>query len=59
MVLTVYPQERLVFVEGKIENTIPEIVPDEIAILRLDTDWYESIKYTLHHLYPRLSSGAS
>lgn len=32
-------------------------VPDSIAVLRLDTDWYESTKKELDALYPRLSSG--
>jgi hypothetical protein len=26
-------------------------------VLRLDTDWYESTKHELVHLYPRLSPG--
>ena len=26
-------------------------------MLRLDTDWYESTKHELEHLYPRLSPG--
>jgi O-methyltransferase len=44
-------------VKGKVENTIPETVPQEIAILRLDTDWYESTRHELEHLYPRLQTG--
>lgn len=44
-------------IKGKVEDTIPETVPDEIAILRLDTDWYESTKHELEHLYPRLRTG--
>ena len=31
--------------------------PDPIAVLRLDTDWYESTRHELEHLYPRLSVG--
>ena len=31
--------------------------PDEVAVLRLDTDWYESTKHELVHLYPRVSPG--
>jgi hypothetical protein len=52
-----YPAERLHFVPGRVEDTIPGGAPDEIALLRLDTDWYESTKHELDHLYPRLSSG--
>ena len=31
--------------------------PDQIAILRLDTDWYESTRHELVTLYDRLSPG--
>jgi O-methyltransferase len=54
---TGYPAERLSFVKGKVEETIPEYAPDRIALLRLDTDWYESTYHELLHLYPRLSPG--
>ena len=52
-----YPEERLRFVKGMVEDTIPAVVPDKIAILRLDTDFYSSTKHELQHLYPRLSPG--
>jgi len=52
-----YPEERLHFVPGKVEETVPEQAPDTISILRLDTDWYESTKHELNHLYDRLSPG--
>jgi len=52
-----YPSERLHFIKGPIEKTVPAEMPDEIAILRLDTDWYESTVHELEHLYPRLVSG--
>jgi O-methyltransferase len=52
-----YPPERLHFVKGLVEETIPKVAPDKIAILRLDTDFYTSTKHELEHLYPRLVSG--
>jgi O-methyltransferase len=52
---TGYPPENLVFVKGKVEDTIPASAPGSIALLRLDTDWYESTKHELDCLYPRLS----
>jgi O-methyltransferase len=52
-----YPGERFHFIEGKVEDTIPGCVPDRIALLRLDTDWYESTKHELIHLFPRISPG--
>jgi O-methyltransferase len=51
---TLYPEEKLHFVEGKVEMTIPRTVPEKIALLRLDTDWYESTYHELVHLYPLL-----
>ena len=52
-----YPAEKIKFVKGKVEDTIPETMPEKIALLRLDTDWYESTKHELLHLYPLLVSG--
>lgn len=49
--------QRVVFVQGRVEDTIPGSAPDQIALLRLDTDWYESTKHELEHLWPRLSLG--
>lgn len=55
IVSTGYPPERVHLVRGKVEETIPEQAPKTIALLRLDTDWYESTRHELHHLYPALS----
>jgi O-methyltransferase len=54
---TGYPKEKLNFVQGKVEDTIPGSAPESISLLRLDTDWYESTKHELVHLFPRLSRG--
>jgi hypothetical protein len=54
---TGYPEHNLHFVKGLVENTIPGEMPDRIAMLRLDTDFYSSTKHELIHLYPRLSRG--
>ena len=35
----------------------PARAPDRLALLRLDTDWYESTRHELEHLYPRLVDG--
>jgi O-methyltransferase len=53
---TGYPKENFIFVRGKVEETIPQNVPQEICLLRLDTDWYESTKHELEHLYPLLAN---
>ena len=52
-----YDSQRIHYVKGLVEETIPHHAPDQIALLRLDTDWYESTYHELKHLYPRLSSG--
>lgn len=54
---TGYPRERLHFVVGPVEETLPAQRPGPTALLRLDTDWYESTKHELIHLYPLLSEG--
>jgi hypothetical protein len=52
---TGYPMKNIIFVKGKVEDTIPGKMPGQISLLRLDTDWYESTKHELVHLYPLLS----
>lgn len=54
---TGYPPERLHFIRGPVAETLPRGAPDRLALLRLDTDWYESTRDELQHLYPRLGSG--
>ena len=54
---TGYPAEHFHLIRGKVEDTIPGVSPSQIAILRLDTDWYESTKHELIHLFPKLSVG--
>ena len=46
-------------VKGPVEETLakPDNLPERIAILRLDTDFYESTKAEMELLYPRLSKG--
>ena len=50
MASTGYPAERVRFVQGKVEDTIPAHLPAAVALLRLDTDWYESTRHELEHL---------
>jgi hypothetical protein len=54
---TGYPQQHFVFVEGRVEDTLPAHAPERIAILRLDTDWYASTYHELTHLFPLLVDG--
>lgn len=54
---TNYPTEKMHFVKGMVEDTIPDNAPEKIALLRLDTDWYASTHHELEHLFPRLVDG--
>nr|MBV6630673.1 class I SAM-dependent methyltransferase [Oceanococcus sp. HetDA_MAG_MS8] len=54
---TGYPEDRLRFVQGMVEETLPQNAPNQLALCRLDTDWYESTRHEMVHLYPRLSPG--
>lgn len=49
--------DQVRLVRGKVEDTLPDQAPEQIAILRLDTDLYVSTKHELETLYPRLSEG--
>jgi hypothetical protein len=57
LLATGYPSERLHFVRGPVEETVPATAADQLALLRLDTDWYESTRHELVHLFPRLAPG--
>jgi hypothetical protein len=58
MVSTNYPPDRVHFVQGPVEQTIPvRSPPAPIALLRLDTDWYESTRHEMIHLFPLLREG--
>jgi len=57
LLATGYPAERLHLVRGPVEDTLPAGAPARLALLRLDTDWYESTLHELRHLYPRLAAG--
>ena len=54
---TGFPVQRLHLVQGKVEDTVPAHGPETIALLRLDTDWYESTKHELECFWDRLSPG--
>jgi len=54
---TEFPADLIHYYKGKVEDTIPKNMPDRISLLRLDTDWYESTRHELEHLWPRLVPG--
>jgi len=54
---TGYPVDKILYHKGKVEETLPGRSPPEVALLRLDTDWYASTRHELETLYPRLARG--
>lgn len=48
---TNYPEAQMRFIAGDVLQTVPATVPSQIALLRLDTDWYKSTLHELNHLY--------
>jgi O-methyltransferase len=57
MARTGYPADRIHYHAGMVEDTIPAQAPEQIALLRLDTDWHASTKHELEHLYDRVAPG--
>jgi hypothetical protein len=57
LALTTYPQGLIHLVPGRVEETLGAAAPKQIALLRLDTDWYDSTRHELETLFPRLCRG--
>ena len=54
---TRYPTTQLEFVAGLVQDTLPDNDSEQVALLRLDTNLYESTQAELGHLYGKLSPG--
>lgn len=54
---TNYPQNKIHYIEGDVVETLATAEIQDIALLRLDTDWYESTLAELGYLLPRLVKG--
>lgn len=55
MLSTGYPADKIKLVKGMVEKTAPVNIPDKLALLRLDTDWYESSRVGLATFWPILT----
>lgn len=57
---TKYPKNKIKYIVGDVCKTLLNSVnvPDKIALLRLDTDWYNSTKTELEVLWDKLEVGA-
>jgi O-methyltransferase len=55
---TGYPKSKIKYVSGDVCQTLfATELPTQIALLRLDTDWYESTKVELEVLWNRVTTG--
>mgnify|MGYP001468364729 CR=1 FL=1 len=52
-----YDEDKIFFIKGLVENTIPKKMPKEIGLAILDTDYYSSTIHELKHLYPLITNG--
>jgi len=49
--------EHVVFAPGWFRDTLKELSTTQVAMLRIDADWYEGTRDALEALYPRISNG--
>jgi len=54
---TEFPRSQIFLTRGPVEETVPDGLPPEIALARLDTDWYQSTLHELRHTWDRIPSG--
>jgi hypothetical protein len=57
LALTGYPPDKLLFIEGLVQDTLPHNDSQSVALLRLDTNLYESTKAECAFLMPKLAPG--
>lgn len=53
------PTNKLTLLKGWFQDTLPKNIHlfDNLDILRIDCDWYESVKYSLEMLYDKVKTG--
>jgi hypothetical protein len=54
-----YPENSINYYKGLFEQTIPTSLTriDQVALLRIDCDWYAATKFCLEQIYPKIVSG--
>ena len=55
LAMTGYPETKIEIVQGDVLETLKTRTPNKIALLRLDTDWYDSTKAEMEALWPKLA----
>lgn len=51
------PENRVHIVKGWFEETFPSVKINEVALLHIDADWYESVKLCLEKFYDSVPPG--
>jgi O-methyltransferase len=51
------PRDRISFVKGLYQDTLPAMTIPPLALVHLDADWYESTMVCLTHLWPHIVPG--
>jgi O-methyltransferase len=49
--------DEFVIVEGLFEDTFQKELPEQVALLHCDADWYDSVSIVLESFYPLISEG--
>jgi len=52
-----FPGERVMVRKGKFQDTFEEKLPDKVALLHVDADWYDSVLLCLRTFYPLVADG--
>jgi O-methyltransferase len=52
-----FPKERTVIRKGLFNDTFRQPLPQKVALLHLDADWYDGIYAALETFYPLISTG--
>ena len=51
-----YDEKKIFYIKGDVKETLEGRLPDQISLLRLDTDFYESSLIELEKLYPKVNN---
>ncbi len=49
--------KRVLLHKGLFEETWPSFTPDHIALVHIDCDWYDPVKFCLDSVKPKMSAG--
>jgi len=58
MAATGASREEFIIREGWFQDTFKQPLPENVALLHCDADWYQSVTIALETFYPRMPAGA-